>query len=160
MTSINNCLIGKISNEYFFNFIGNENDINDESMFKIFDINYINLNYLPINYYPIYNGDKLNDIKNNIKNNIVNNDLLYNYVIKELDKNIEYINNEGLIYNNFMITPLIIIILFIWIFIFLYILKYIHFHYNIYYIYFMITIIITILIFGSLWFLYVNSQLI
>jgi len=157
-TSINIC---NNSKDYYFNFIQNENDINDENIFKNYDINFLNIFSLPVNYYPIYNTNKLNEIIDNIKNNIsLNPTPIINKIKTEINDNIEYMKNNNLIYNTYNITLITIFILIIWIFLLLFILKYIHFYYNIYYIYFISTIIILLLFFGSFWFLYVNSELI
>jgi len=153
------------SNSYYkFNFIGDKDDIKDEKMFSIFDTNYINTNNLPIIYYPLYNNDYLNMITNNFiqassgvrtedekkENEKIKNE--FEMIIKEM-------SNEKLSYNRYTILPVILMILLVWIFIIMFILKYIHYHYNIYYIYIITSIIIALLIFGSLWFLYVSSEL-
>jgi len=143
---------------YKFKFIGDKDDIKDEKMFSIFDTNYINTNNLPVIYYPLYNNDYLNLITNNFiktdeektNNNQIKNE--FEMIIKDM-------SNEKLSYNRYTILPVILMILLVWIFIIMFILKYIHYHYNIYYIYIITSIIIALLIFGSLWFLYVSSEL-
>jgi hypothetical protein len=134
-------------------FIGKDEDIDNEYIFKIYDTNYINLKNLPIAYYPIYNKkflvdnlfSKIDDTRKTIRGE-------FDFLIKEME-------NDKNIYNYYLITPISIIISIIWIFFLLFILKYIHYYYNIYYIYIITTIIICLLIFGSLWFIYVNNQL-
>ena len=144
------------SKPYSFKFIGDETDIDNDKMLGNFDTNYINLNYLPVNYYPIYKADVLEAITSSFIP-----DTEKNKKIKEkFETLIKEMNNDKLSYNRYTIAPVVIIILLVWIFIIMYILKYIHYHYNIYYIYFITTIIIGLLVFGSLWFLYVNSELI
>ena len=141
---------------YKFNFIGDKDDIVNEKMFTIFDTNYINMNNLPISYYPLYNSDFLNIITNNF----IPLDTDKNEKIKkEFELIIKNMANDKLSYNRYTITPIVIMILLIWIFIIMFILKYIHYHYNIYYIYVITSIIIILLIFGSLWFLYVSTEL-
>lgn len=153
---------------YYLNFIGNRGDITDNELFKNFDTNYINLDILPFSFFPIYNQifyDKyMTAIETNInpevaseitdihRNDIKNVKTEFNTLYKSM-------KNNKLIYNRYLIYPITIIIVIIWILLILFILKYIHYTYNIFYIYFISTIVIILLIFGSLWFLYVNSQL-
>jgi hypothetical protein len=155
-----------ITKDFQFYFIGDKTIIKDEKMFNDFDVNYLNINNLPISYYPIYKSGKLlNDITDNFyavrteatqqedknKNTTIKNEFM------KLKSNME---NTKLSYNKYTIMPIVLMILIVWIFIFMFFLKYIHYHYNIYYIYFITAVIIGLLIFGSLWFLYVNSELI
>ena len=131
-------------------------------MFTIFDTNYINMNNLPVSYYPLYNSDFLNIITNNFipLNARTTVDTDKNEKIKkEFELIIKNMANDKLSYNRYTITPIVIMILLIWIFIIMFILKYIHYHYNVYYIYVITSIIIILLIFGSLWFLYVSTEL-
>ena len=156
MSSDNNCVSSK---EFYFKFIGDKTDIVNEKMFGNFDTNYLNLNYLPVNYYPIYKHDFLDNITSHFYEDI--NGTSFNKKLKEaFETLIQQMNNDKLSYNRYTIMPIIIIILLVWIFVMMFFLKYIHYHYNIYYIYFITTIIISLLVFGSLWFLYVNSELI
>ena len=152
--------------KYKFNFIGDKDDIENEKMFTIFDTNYINMNNLPISYYPLYNTNFLNDITNNFIPLIIGSTQRHkentdkNEKIKgEFELIIKNMANDKLSYNRYTITPILIMILLIWIFIIMFILKYIHYHYNVYYIYVITSIIIILLIFGSLWFLYVSTEL-
>lgn len=154
------------SSNYYLNFIGNKNDFKYEAMFNIFDTNYINLDILPYSYFPIDNKTNykkiLSDSTYGISN--VNKDTgeYPNYIKdirNEIEVNYKMIDNPSNQYNKYLITPITISIILIWIFVILFILKYIHYNYNIFYIYLISTIIIILLIFGSLWFLYVNSQL-
>jgi len=62
-------------------------------------------------------------------------------------------------YNYFSIYPLVMIIIIIWIFISLFLLKFLHYYFASIYIYILIIIIIFLLVFGSLWFLYTNNDL-
>lgn len=151
------------SKPYSFKFIGDETDIDNDKMLGNFDTNYLNLNYLPVNYYPIYKADVLEAITKHfyVDTTTGTTTTKYNEEIKVKFENlIKEMNNDKLSYNRYTIAPVVIVILLVWIFIMMYILKYIHYHYNIYYIYFITTIIIGLLVFGSLWFLYVNSELI
>ncbi len=154
------------SNEYYLNFIGNKNDFKDEAMFNIFDTDYINLDLLPYNYYPIDNKDNYKKILSDSIYGISQANSAtgaYPNYIKDIRNEIEVtykkLDNPSNQYNKYLITPITITIILIWIFVMLFILKYIHYNYNIFYIYLVSTIIILLLIFGSLWFLYVNSQL-
>lgn len=147
------------SKTFTFKFIGDETDIDNDKMLGNFDTNYLNLNYLPVNYYPIYKADVLDAITSSFIKDTV--ETTNNKKIKEKFENLlKEMDNNKLSYNRYTIAPVVIVILLVWIFIMMYILKYIHYHYNIYYIYFITTIIIGLLVFGSLWFLYVNSELI
>ena len=145
------------STDYNLNFIGKEDDLNEEEIYKTFDINYINLNTLPVNYYPIYNNRFLDLLKTQL--NFTDKDITNEDVKAEIKKVIDNMNLSINIYNRYLILPITIMIVIIWIFVLLFVLKYIHINYNIYYLYIIIAIIIALLIFGSVWFLYVNSQL-
>ena len=78
----------------------------------------------------------------------------------ELEINLKKINNKDKPYNKFNIGEMRILIIIIWILIFIFILKYLSYHFTEYYIYIIITIIISLLLLGSLWFLYVNNEMI
>jgi methionyl-tRNA synthetase len=83
------------------------------------------------------------------------------YVKNELDmklKEIDLGNDKP--YNRFNIYPLVIIMTITWILIIIFILKYISFYYSSYYIYIIILITIILLLISSIWFLYVNNDLI
>lgn len=154
------------SNDYYLNFIGNKNDFKDEAIFNIFDTNYINLDILPYNYYPIDNKTNYNKIISDSTYGIAsgaasdpNNSKIIKDIRNEIEVNYKKMDNPSNQYNKYLITPITITIILIWIFVILFILKYIHYNYNILYIYLVSIIIILLLIFGSLWFLYVNSQL-
>ena len=143
--------------DYNLDFIGKEDDLNQEEIYKTFDINYVNLNTLPVNYYPIYNNKFLDFLKKQL--NFTGQDITNDNVKAEIKKVIDNMNLSINIYNRYLILPITIMIVIIWIFVLLFVLKYIHINYNIYYLYIIIAIIIALLIFGSVWFLYVNSQL-
>ena len=154
------------SSNYYLNFIGNKNDFKDEAIFNFFDTDYINLDILPYNYYPIDNKDYYSKILTESTYGIPkpskdsgDNPRIIRNIKNEIEVNYKMIDNPSNQYNKYLITPITITIILIWIFIILFILKYIHYNYNIFYIYLVSTIIILLLIFGSLWFLYVNSQL-
>jgi hypothetical protein len=146
----------KTATNYYFSFIGDKTEIKNEKMINNFDINYLNLNYLPISYYPIYRTDLLKEITENFSTVEAEKKKIKD----EFDKLMGNMENNKLSYNKYTILPIILIVLIIWIFVIMFFLKYIHYYYNIYYIYFITFVIITLLIFGSLWFLYVNSELI
>jgi hypothetical protein len=152
--------------EYYFNYIKKEEDLKDDIIFKSFDINYINLNILPYIYYPIYNKEYYKKITDaNITDYPTSPSAddtskpLNKEIITEIELIFKIMKNPKLIYNRYLITPITITIVIVWIFLLLFVLKYIHYNYNIIYIYLISTIIIILLILGSLWFLYVNSQL-
>jgi hypothetical protein len=149
-----------MTNEYNLSFIGEDEELDKEAIFDIYDINYINLKNLPIVYYPIYNNN-LNEtyIEENIKNNTNGKTTTDSKIVKEYRDLFNIIDNDKKIYNYYLITPISILISIVWIIFLLFILKYIHYNYHIYYIYIIIFIIICLLIFGSLWFIYVNNQL-
>jgi len=153
------------SQDYYLNYIGNKKDFKDEAMFTIFDTDYINLNILPYNYYPTNNKefyDKIISSNYGISGTIIGDrqkELFKKNIKEEIELILKKMDNPTNQYNKYLITPITITIILIWIFIFLFILKYIHYNYNIFYIYLVSTIITILLIFGSLWFLYVNSQL-
>ena len=154
------------SKEYYLNFIGNKKDFKDEAMFNLFDTDYINLDLLPYNYYPIHNKDNYKRIISESTygidsgaENDANNSKIIKNIRNEIEVNYKKLENPGNHYNKYLITPITITIILIWVFVFLFVLKYIHYNYNILYIYLVSIIIILLLIFGSLWFLYVNSQL-
>jgi hypothetical protein len=156
-----------MTEEYYFNYIINEEDLKDDIIFKSFDINYINLYILPYIYYPIFNKDyykKITDIdftdsKSSSGDAKVTLENLKKEIKNEIETVVKNMKNPKLVYNRYLITPITIVIVIIWIFLLLFLLKYIHYNYNLLYIYIISTIIILLLIFGSLWFLYVNSQL-
>jgi len=84
---------------------------------------------------------------------------IINDINNELNKKIIEFNNNDKPYNYLGIYPLIILILFIWIFIFLFLLKFVHHYFTSIYLYILIGFIIILLIFGSMWFLYTNNDL-
>jgi hypothetical protein len=158
--------VSSFSPDYYLNFIGNKNDFKDEAIFNFFDTDYINLDILPYNYYPVDNKDLYKKIITDstygileANKNTGNNPTIIKNIRTEIEVNYKKLDNPSNQYNKYLITPITITIILIWIFIILFILKYIHYNYNIFYIYLVSTIIILLLIFGSLWFLYVNSQL-
>lgn len=151
---------------YFLNYIGNDEDMKTEEFFKSFDTNYINLDLLPFNFYPIYNShfyDKYINRNFQVISGSATPTPEQLIIIKDIKDEFETrykdMKDQKAIYNRYLITPISITITLIWIFIILFILKYIHYNYTILYIYIISTIIIILLIFGSFWFLYVNSQL-
>lgn len=162
------------SEDYYLNFIGiiDGKELDNDIIFKDYDINYINLTTLPIVYYPIYNNRLLNDnVISSINTKIdaistlsggdatTKKNNLKKTIKKLFDETIKLMELDKKLYNRYLITPIAILLLILWIIILLFILKYIHINYNIYYLYIIISIIGVLLIFGSVWFLYVNSQL-
>lgn len=151
---------------YFLNYIGNDEDMKTEDFLKSFDTNYINLDLLPFNFYPIYNSHfydkyiKLNfQVIASATPATENQKTIIKDIKDEFETRYKDMKDQKAIYNRYLITPISITITLIWIFIIFFILKYIHYNYTILYIYIISTIIIILLIFGSFWFLYVNSQL-
>jgi len=164
------------SEDYYLNFIGiiDGKELDNDIIFKDYDINYINLTTLPVAYYPIYNNRLLNDnVISSINTKIdaistftgdaatqtTKKNSLKKLIKKLFDETIKLMDLDKKLYNRYLITPIAILLLILWIIILLFILKYIHINYNIYYLYIIISIIVVLLIFGSVWFLYVNSQL-
>jgi hypothetical protein len=147
--------------KFNFDYLGNEDDLKNEIIFKNFDINYIPLNNLPSTYYPIKNID-YNKFKKEISitsGSSVRTENNEN-VILEFKKNLNILEDKSKIYNNYNIYSITLIICLIWILVLIFALRYLHLYYNIYYIYVIVTIIILLLIFSSLWFLYVNNDLV
>ena len=131
---------------HYFNFLGNEEDLKNELIFKYYDSNYLPLNNIPLTYFPII---KINyDDENQNK-----------FLLSELKKNLNILQDKTNIYNNYNIFIITTIVCIVWILILIFFLRYLHIRYNIYYVYFIITTIILLLIFSSLWFLYVNNDL-
>jgi len=84
---------------------------------------------------------------------------IINDINNELNKKLIEFNNNDKPYNYLGIYPLMILILFIWLFIFLFLLKFVHHYFTSIYLYILIGFIIILLIFGSMWFLYTNNDL-
>lgn len=82
-----------------------------------------------------------------------------NKIKEEFKKKLKDLDNNQKPFNYFNIFPLVILIIIIWIFIILFLLKLLHHFFANVYIYILLTIIIFILLFGSLWFLYTNNDL-
>jgi hypothetical protein len=104
--------------------------------------------------------------REDIEAKIDDNDLLIDYdtriineINNELNKKIVEFNNNEKPYNYLGIYPLVILIILIWIFIFLFLLKFIHHYFANIYLYILLSIIILLLLFGSIWFLYTNNDL-
>lgn len=140
--------ICKDDKQYYFNFLGNEEDLNKELIFKSYDSINIPLNNIPITYYPLTNFNYKNYTKD------------FDHIISEFKKNVNILQDKNNIYNNYNIFIITVIVCIMWILILIFCLRYLHIRYNIYYVYFIITTIILLLIFTSLWFLYVNNDLI
>jgi hypothetical protein len=151
---------------YKFNYIINETEIENEAIFNKFDSNYLNLNMLPFIYYPIDNKSYYDNFINILDTDSAKSSPLIggsrdnNDKIKaELELTLKLMKNPNILYNRYLITPITITVVIVWIFLFLFLLKLIHYKYNIIYLYLISSTIILLLIFGSIWFLYVNSQL-
>lgn len=133
MTSSGNC--GDNTINYYF--IGNEEDIKKENIFKYFDPNYIPLNNILLSYYTTINPHSEN---------------------KDLIDIITKLNNTKNCYNNYNIYPLLIFILLIIITIFIILLRFLFINLYHMYSYILIFIILLLIIIGSIWFLYINNQ--
>ena len=132
---MNNNLCTDNTINYYF--IGSEEDIKKEQIFKYFDTNYIPLNNILISYYTTINPNNNND---------------------DLNKMINKMNDNKKIYNTYNIYPLFISIIIIIILILSILLRFIFLTYNEKYSYILIFIILVIIIIGSIWFLYINNE--
>jgi len=128
-----NCIDNKIN--YFF--IGNKEDLKEQTIFKYFDTNYIPLNNLLLSYYQTM-GAKTQDIEFNAL----------------LDK----LNTNKKIYNRYNIYPIFISIIVIIILICDFILRFIFLNYYYLYTYLLLGIVLTLIIIGSIWFIYINNE--
>jgi hypothetical protein len=133
MTTSGNCEDNTIN--YYF--IGNEEDIKQENIFKYFDTNYIPMNNILLSYYMTVNPHSENQDFINIINKLNN-------------------NKNG--YNNFNIYPLLIFVIIIVISIFVILLRFLYVSLYHVYSYLLIFIILILIIIGSIWFLYINNQ--
>ena len=133
MTTSGNCEDNTI--KYYF--IGNEEDIKQENIFKYFDTNYIPMNNILLSYYMTVNPHSENQDFINI---------------------IDKLNNNKNGYNNFNIYPLLIFVIIIVISIFVILLRFLYVSLYHVYSYLLIFIILILIIIGSIWFLYINNQ--
>lgn len=143
-------------NQIYFNnyFLGEYNDLKNKSIVKYFDINYIPLENLPIVYFSMNKINQLKDIQEET-NKAIAKKLIDEYLIK-LNKQM---NNNKNSFNNYNIYPITISLIIFYIFIIIFILRFIQYNYPLYYIYILVSIIVLLLLFTSLWFLYINSNL-
>jgi hypothetical protein len=118
-------------------FIGNNEDLKNETIFKYFDTNYIPLTNILSSYYQTM-GSKTPDDELNIL----------------LDK----LNNNRKVYNNYNIYPIFVSILIIIILLTLFILRFIFLQYYYLYTYILLGIILILIIIGSIWFVYINNE--
>jgi hypothetical protein len=118
-------------------FIGNENDLKKEPIFRYLDPNYLPLNNILLSYYTT---------------------LSPNTTDNELIDNIDRLNNINNIYNKYNIYPLLISIIIIIIAISIIILRYLFLQFYHMYSYILIFIILSLIIIGSIWFLYINNE--
>jgi hypothetical protein len=118
-------------------FIGNNEDLKNETIFKYFDTNYIPLTNILSSYYQTM-GSKTQDDELNIL----------------LDK----LNNNRKVYNNYNIYPIFVSILIIIILLTLFILRFIFLQYYYLYTYILLGIILILIIIGSIWFVYINNE--
>jgi hypothetical protein len=133
MTTSENCEDNTI--DYYF--IGNEDDIKKEKIFKYFDPNYIPLNNILLSYFTTINPHSNNN---------------------EFVDIINKLNDPKKRYNNYNIYPLFICIIIIIIIIFIIILRFLYITLYDMYSYILIFIILLLIIIGSIWFLYINNQ--
>lgn len=132
---MNNNLCTDNTINYYF--IGNDEDIKKEQIFKYFDTNYIPLNNILISYYKTVNPNNNNE---------------------DLNIMINKINDNRKIYNSYNIYPIFISIIIIILIILTILLRFIFLTYNEKYAYILIFIILIIIIIGSIWFLYINNE--
>jgi len=135
--------------EYNYYLLGEENNLKEieKILLNDFDINYIPLKNLPISYFSM---NDINNLKTEENKNIINN------ILKKIDKEM---NNKIHNFNNFNIYPIVIILIIFYIFLMIFILRIIQYYFPLYYIYILIGIIIILIIITSLWFLYINSNI-
>lgn len=137
-------------NNYFLG--SKEEDLNKKAITQYFDINYLPLKHLPISYFSMNDLKELEKIHNNDPNN---KKLIDDYLIKINKTMNNNINN----FNSFNILPIIIVLFIFYIFLMIFILRIIQFNYPLYYVYILIGIIGILLLITSLWFLYINSNI-
>jgi hypothetical protein len=118
-------------------FVGNEEDIKQENIFKYFDPNYIPLNNILLSYYMTVNPSSENQDFVNI---------------------ITKLNNIKNVYNNFNIYPIFILVIIIIISIFIIFLRFLYINLYHMYSYILIFTILSLIVIGSIWFLYINNQ--
>ena len=133
MTTSGNC--GDNTIEYYF--VGNEEDIKQENIFKYFDPNYIPLNNILLSYYMTVNPNSENQDFINI---------------------ITKLNNVKNGYNIFNIYPIFILIIIIIIAIVVMLLRFLYINLYHMYSYILIFTILLLIVIGSIWFLYINNQ--
>jgi len=132
-------------------FVGEPNNLKEMAIIDNFDINYIPLDKLPVIYYPM-KANELSKLKELPVANQEKIKKLINKINKETDREI---NN----YNSFNIYPIVITLIIFYIFLMIFILRIVQYNFPVYYIYIIIGIIGILLLFTSLWFLYINSNL-
>ena len=133
MTTSGNC--GDNTIDYYF--VGNEEDIKQENIFKYFDPNYIPLNNILLSYYMTVNPHSENQDFVNI---------------------ITKLNNVKNGYNNYNIYPIFILIIIIIIAIVVMLLRFLYINLYHMYSYILIFTILLLIVIGSIWFLYINNQ--
>jgi len=137
--------------DYNYYLLGNKNDLEGKIITQYFDINYISLKHLPISYF------SMNDLKELEKiDSDTNNKKMIDDYLKKINKTM---NNNINNFNSFNIYPIIIVLFIFYIFLMIFILRIIQYNYPLYYIYILVGIIGIILLITSLWFLYINSNL-
>ena len=116
--------------------------------------------FILFNLFQRYIYNKIYNDYSEILMNLSNRDTkVLNKIKEEFKKKLKDLDNNQKPFNYFNIFPLVILIIIIWIFIILFLLKLLHHFFANVYIYILLTIIIFILLFGSLWFLYTNNDL-
>jgi hypothetical protein len=133
----NNLDVNCKNNSINYYFIGNKEDIRQNSIFKYFDTNYIPLNNILLSYYPTLSS-KSED----------------NDFIALLNK----LNDNKKIYNNYNIYPIFISILIIIIALLILSLRILFIYYYHLYTYVLAGIILFLIIIGSIWFIYINNE--
>jgi hypothetical protein len=118
-------------------FLGDKEDIKNESIFKFFDTNYIPLKNILISYYPTVSP--------------ITSDKDFMILLDNL-------NNSKNIYNNYNIYPIFIGVIIIIIFLIIILLRIMIIYYYEIYSYILLFIILTLIIIGSIWFLYINNE--
>ena len=125
------------NNTISYYFLGDKEDLKEESIFKYFDTNYIPLKNILISYYPTISPQSTD---------------------KEFTVLLDNLNNNKNVYNTYNIYPIVISVIILLILLIFIILRLMFSYYHHIYIYILIFIILILIIIGSIWFLYINNE--
>lgn len=119
-------------------FLGDKEDLKEESIFKYFDSNYMPLKNILISYYQTVSTPKNTD--------------------KDFIALLDNLNNSKNIYNTYNIYPIFIGVIIIIFFLIIILLRFMIIYYYDIYSYILIFIVLILIIIGSIWFLYINNE--